>query len=139
MIFPCQFQRRMRHGYALMVVLVLLAVVFAGLGLLLERLIIQQRTSQNFARKLQAQSLAEAGLDRAVAQLSADRQFAGETWQAAVVGHALDATPARVVIAVQPAERAGNVEVTVTATFPDHPTRRAQVVRRTQIRLPAAD
>jgi type II secretory pathway component PulK len=131
--------RHHRRGYALVVVLFLLAVVFVGLGLLTQRLIVHQRNGQNFARKLQAQSLAEAGLDRAVAKLSADREFAGETWQPAVIGHASDATPSRVVVEVQSGELVGTFNIAVTATFPDHPTRRAQVVRREQIRLPAAD
>lgn len=131
--------RHHRHGYALFVVLVVLAVVFVGLGLLMQRLIVHQRNGQSFARKLQAQALAESGLDRALAKLSADREFAGETWQPLVVGHAADATPARVILEVQPAELVGRFNITVTATFPDHPTRRAQIVRREQIRLPAAD
>jgi type II secretory pathway component PulK len=131
--------RSQRRAYALLIVLILLAVVFVGVGLLVQRLAMQQRGTKELARRLQAQSLAEAGLDRAFAKLTTDRNFAGETWQPQVAGHAAAAELARVDIRVQPSDEAGIVKISVTALFPDHPTRRAQVVLSRPIRLPATD
>lgn len=139
MMFQHPTSRRHRRGFAMLIVLVLLGVVFVGASLLIQRLALQQRGTKELGRRLQAQSLAEAGLDRAFAKLTADRQFAGETWQPMVSGHSAAAEQARVEIAVQPTDAAGIVKVSVTVQFPDHPTRRAQVVRSRSVRIPAAD
>lgn len=128
-----------RRGFALFLVLVLLAVMLLGLSLILQRLVARQRATQELARRLQAESLAEAGLDRALVKLAHDGKFFGETWQPTILGHSANTQPARVEIVVQPADDAGAAMVTVTAQFPAHPTRRAIVVRSRSLRIPAAD
>lgn len=61
--------------------LVALVVVAAVLGSTLRLLATQQRAIVGERNAAQAQWLAEAGLERAAAQLAADPNYSGETWE----------------------------------------------------------
>ena len=127
--------RRGRRGFAMAAMLALLAVALLGVSLLVQKMAAQERAMRGQAQKLQAQVLAESALDRAAAKLSGNREYQGETWQPTVSGAPANAQTARVVIAVQPGQGENEFEVTVTSQFPDHPTRRAQVVTNRQLRI----
>ena len=126
-----------RRGVAMLLVLAILAVVLVSAGALLQRIVAQERATRGIANKLQAQLLAESAFDRAFVKLTADRKYAGETWQPTVTGLSAKAETASVTIVVKAADTAGTFEVTVTARCPDHPIRRAQVASSRQLR-PAA-
>lgn len=135
-------QRRtspVRRGVAMLVVLAVLAVILVSTSVLLQRIVSQERATRGIAQKLQAQLLAESAFDRAFARLTADRKYAGETWQPSVTGLSANTEQARVTIAVQAADQADVFQVTVTALCPDHPLRRAQVASSRQLRFPAPE
>ena len=87
-------------------------------------------TAHDLARislwNLQAQWLAESGLERATAQLAADADYSGETWN--IPAENLGAADAGTVkIEVAPAQANGKGRlVKVEATFPDDPIDRVQ-------------
>ncbi len=126
-----------RRGVAMLMVIAVLAVVLISTSVLLQRIVAQERATRGIAQKLQAQLLAESAFDRAFARLTADRNYAGETWQPTVTGLSANAEQARVTIAVQAAEAPHTFQVTVTALCPDHPIRRAQVASSRELRIPA--
>lgn len=124
-----------RRGIAMLMVLAVLAVVLVSTAVLLHRVIEQERSTRGIALKLQAQLLTESAFYRAFAKLTADANYAGETWQPIITGLSAKEENARVTIAVQAADEADVFHVTVTALCPDHPIRRAQVVSRKSLRL----
>ncbi|WP_435016124.1 hypothetical protein TA3x_003684 [Tundrisphaera sp. TA3] len=133
---------RSRRGLVSAVVLVTLLVIgIIGAGLLRAAL---SRRGEAMAeeRKLQAESLAEAGLGRAAARLDADPNFAGETWD--VPASDLGGRGAgRVAIRVEPIADAPNRRtVSVQAEYPAGSTYRARRSRSAAIELrptPAAE
>jgi type II secretory pathway component PulK len=78
---------------------------------------------------LQAQWLAESGLERAVAQLAADADYSGETWNipAQDLGGA-DAGTVKIEVKPAPAGGKGRL-VKVDAAIPDDPVDRVQYSR----------
>lgn len=126
--------RRVRRGFTMLAVLVVFGIVLVSLSVLLQRLLVQERETRTLQQKLQAQALAESALDRALTKLTADRRYQGETWQPAITT-AAGKTAAKVVIAVKVGSQENQFDVTVTSQFPDHPTRRSQVVSERQIKL----
>jgi Tfp pilus assembly protein PilX len=125
--------RTARRGAALMVALVTLLVVMLLTAAVLRSLIASHRQTRLNQYELQAQWLAEAGLARAAAQLANRPDYTGETWQATTSDSPSAETTGIVKIAIQPSNRAGERVVTVTAQYPDHPLRRATVVRERTI------
>jgi hypothetical protein len=86
-------------------------------------------------RRLQAEWLAEAGIQRALARLAADSGYAGETWE--VSARDLDSTEgARIAIAVErvPDDR-GRRKIRVQADYPRDPPRRARYSRQIVLEL----
>ncbi len=114
--------RSPRRGGALIIALVLLTVA-SLLGVVVVRSVIAHaRQLQRTPRRLQAEALVEAGLNRAAAQLATSPDYAGETWRitAADLG---DRFAARVDIRRDPAG------LTVTVLYPDRLTDRVQLTR----------
>jgi Tfp pilus assembly protein PilX len=109
---------RGRRGAVLVVVAVCLALAGVLLLAVTRQAALTRRSTQSSQRRLQAQWLAEAGVERAVARLAADRAYTGETWSIAT--HALDGQhDAEVRIKTQPvAGRAGRSAVHVEADYP---------------------
>ncbi|WP_254507001.1 hypothetical protein [Anatilimnocola floriformis] len=132
------FRRQRRRGFVMLAVIAVFGIVLVTLSVFLQRLLVQERETRSLLNKLQAQALAESALDRAAAKLNGDRKYQGETWQP-TLKNAAGTTSARVVIAVTPGSPENQFSVTVTSLFPDHPTRRAQVVSERQINLRPRD
>jgi hypothetical protein len=97
----------------------------------------QREQVRDQERGLQADWLAEAGLQRAIARLGADPSYTGETWE--IDARALDsADPATIVITVErPADDSRRRTVRARADYPRDPPRRARRTR--QITTLAAD
>ena len=72
-----------RRGVALLTAIVCLAVIAIIGGVLVKVMVAQRQQTRIEERKLQAQWLAEAGLERAAAKLADSKDYAGETWQIA--------------------------------------------------------
>ena len=80
-----------RHGVILVAVLVCLAVVGSFAMSLLRTAAARRRGAEAQQWRLQAQWLAESGLERAAVRLNADPRYAGEVWTpppAELGGHA---------------------------------------------------
>jgi type II secretory pathway component PulK len=69
-----------RRGAILIVALVCLAVAAVLFVVLAKQAATEHRVSQSRQWAVQAQWLAEAGVERAVARLAADAAYNGETW-----------------------------------------------------------
>lgn len=125
-----------RRGFMVIVALVCVAVV-ALMGLSALRMLVEERRHLRAqAWELQAEWLADAGMQRAEAMLAAGGDYAGETWLVPPEDlggeHA-----ARVQIAVETiADRAGTRRVRVVADYPDDPRLRARRTLETVVAAP---
>jgi type II secretory pathway pseudopilin PulG len=80
MMIRSQPRRRGRRALTTVAVLVCLVVISLILAALLKVGLAQRLQVRNQERNLQAEWLAESGIDRALARLAADRNYAGEEW-----------------------------------------------------------
>src|SRR5262245_61951545 len=96
-------------------------------GAVMQSLLADLRESRQTATELQAQWLAEAAVDRALAQLATDGKYEGETWRASIAGapdeENIDVGVAEIRIE-RPGSEAKTARLTVNARYPDHPWRR---------------
>jgi hypothetical protein len=72
-----QFQKR---GVVIIPVIVCVVIIMLMSGALLRRVLMERRQARVEERWLQADWLAESGLERAWARLAADEDYRGETW-----------------------------------------------------------
>jgi hypothetical protein len=72
--------RRSRRGLTTVAVLVCLVIILLISGVLLKIGVAHRDRVRAIERSLQAEWLAQAGLDRAVARLASSAGYAGETW-----------------------------------------------------------
>ena len=106
-----------RRGAVMIIVLVLFAVTFAFAGIWAKRLLAEHRGQRRSEERVQAAWLAEAGVRRAAAQLSADADYQGEEWP--VDAKELNrAKPASVLISIQPGDSPGQVRLVARARYP---------------------
>ena len=118
-----------RRGAILVVVLVCLAVAAALFLVLAHQATGERRALTTHHWNVEAQWLAEAGVERAVAQLGTNADYTGETWNipAAELGGS-DGAAVRIraeKVADHPDRRAVHVE----ADFPDDPQHRCRQVK----------
>jgi type II secretory pathway component PulK len=83
-------RHRRRRGVALMIALAVLTLLLVLAALLTRAAVHGQRETRFQERRLQADFLAEAGLERAVAQLQKVPQYPGETWHVSASDSGLD-------------------------------------------------
>lgn len=94
----------------------------------------QQRQVRREQIRLQAEWLAEAGLERGAARLRRDPAYQGEQWQ--IPPEQLDGRHSALVqITVRPDEETDRATTLNTvATYPEETEHRAQVTRQTSVR-----
>ncbi|MBL8849427.1 MAG: hypothetical protein JNG89_07075 [Planctomycetaceae bacterium] len=116
-----------RQGAALVVALICLLLVSMLSAVLIRTALAQRDQLQRDAWQLQAEWLAQAGLERALVRLGSDPAYTGETWQTA----AGDGKPiGRVDITVAAADDgAGGRLLKLSVNVPDDPVNRAHVER----------
>ena len=91
-----------RRGIAAIIVIAVLAMTMAFAGVWARRIVMERRAARRAEEQQQARWLAEAGVRRAAARLSADPASAGETWLIAAAE--IDRpSPAEIEIVVEPA------------------------------------
>jgi type II secretory pathway component PulK len=126
-----RFPRR-RTGVVLIVILVCLAVAAAISLTVLKQAALERQAAQLNRRSLQAYWLAEAGVERAVARLAADRKYTGGTWTIAVKELAPDehaVVKIRVEsIAGQPERRSVRVEANYADASENHGRQEKQII-----------
>lgn len=69
-----------RRGIAAIIVIAVLAMTIAFAGVWARRIVMERRAARRAEEQQQARWLAEAGVRRAAARLSADPAYTGETW-----------------------------------------------------------
>jgi Tfp pilus assembly protein PilX len=122
-----------RRGAALITAIVCLAVIAAICGSLIKVVHAQRLLTRTEERKLQAEWLAEAGLERAAAKLARSQDYSGEIWQVAATEFAGRGSGSVKItvekIADQPAKRV----VRVQADFPADSDDRARLSKQTVV------
>ena len=124
-----------RHGATLIVAMICLLLVSMLSAVLVRTALAQREQLERDAWQLQAEWLAQSGLERALAKLDMDAAYTGETWRpagedSAVIG--------RVEILVAAAtEGSGGRVLKLTVDVPDDPVNRAHIGR--EINLPEVD
>jgi len=125
-----------RRGIAMAMALAALLAVMLVAGALIQSLLASHRQSKRYATELQAQWLAEAGLDRARAQLATNSDYVGETWPAGVGG--AESEVGEVTIRIEPAAASSPGKLVVEAVYPPGEHDRI-LVRREMPLAPAGD
>jgi Tfp pilus assembly protein PilX len=118
---PDNVQSDPRRGFTMVLALVCLLVVATIGATTVRTLVSEHRQATRQQRQLQTLWVAESALERAAAQLAADPDYTGETWQIAAdeIG---GPWPAKAVIRVEPAASDETKQrVLVTAHCPDDP------------------
>jgi hypothetical protein len=129
-----------RRGMTTIAVLVCLLIITLISGALLKVGLAQRESDRDRERHLQAEWLAESGVDRALARLTFDRNYTGETWPIAAGELGLPERPATaespgqvdrsaaiVTIAVEPiVGEANRRRIRVQADYPPEPPRRSR-------------
>jgi type II secretory pathway component PulK len=122
-----------RRGVVLIVVIVCLMVAAAmGVGFV-RQIAAERQAVRAMQTRLQAAWLAEAGVERAAAQLADDSAYAGETWN--IPAAELSASDAAVVrirvenVVGRPERRA----VAVEADYPENSALRARQTKRVMV------
>jgi hypothetical protein len=121
---------------ALVLVLACLTAVMVLFAAWLRILATEHRHIRAASHSVQAEFLADSGVARAVAQLAANANYTGETWQidARTLAATAGATVTIRVAAVGDQPRARRL--TVAAEFPSTGTQRARRTRQITIELP---
>jgi len=128
---------RDRRGAVLIVILVCFAVAAAVFALIASQSVVARRAAEKQLWTAQAQWVAEAALERAAARLTAEANYAGETWTipaAELSGE--DGAVARIHIEGV-ADRPNRRLVRVEADYPDAPVHRSRWATQVMIDRPA--
>ncbi len=130
-------RRKVRRRAAVMAAaLVCLLVVMLLGGTLVRAMLLDHRQAKTELRQLQALWLAESAAALAVEQLQADREYAGQTWRAAVGdrSHSIGIAEIEVLpVDQQPRQRI----VRIRSTYPDDPVERIVIDNEITVTLPA--
>ena len=123
------------RGFALLLVLVCLAIASAMLVSIIKSSAAGRRFSGRRASRAQAIWLAESGIERAAGKLAADADYRGETWLVPAEQLAGD-HDAAVLIQVGPdPEDPKRRLVSVRADYPNHPLHRARQSKQATVQL----
>ena len=115
-----------RRAFALLAVLIALAVVAVLVTGWIGSGIGRRAHARQAEQRLQADWLAESGLDRAAARLAANASYTGEVWN--IPGKELSGPDgATVDIRVAPTGDSAKKRVTAVADYPADPQRRSRV------------
>jgi type II secretory pathway pseudopilin PulG len=121
------------RGLTAVAVLVCLIIITMVAGALLKVTFAQRDETRVQERRLQAQWLADAGIQRALARLDADPGYSGETWE--IPARDLDsADGAAVAITVTPAPGdPKHRQIRVQADYPRNPPSRARSTKQIRV------
>ncbi|MCE5267324.1 MAG: hypothetical protein LLG00_05510 [Planctomycetaceae bacterium] len=125
-------ERRPSRCGAILIIIMVCFTLAAAMFVVLARLALTAREAADTQQwSLQAQWLAEAGLERAAVRLAGQPTYTGETWT--ITASELAAKNAGVVrIRIEKvAGRAAQHRVTVEADYPDDPVHRSRCTKQT--------
>jgi len=128
-----------RRGITLVVVLLCLFVVMLLGAALLKIALAQRGINRDLERSMQAEWLVESGLERALARITADRDYTGETWSisAADLGLSEEGLPGNsaqkpltagvvTIVVDRPASKTNRRRIRVQADYPRDEPRRSR-------------
>ncbi|HET6425617.1 MAG TPA: hypothetical protein VFG20_18150 [Planctomycetaceae bacterium] len=121
-----------RHGGALIVVIIALAVASMIGATLLQMAFTQRRQQQHDRLRVQAGWLAEAGLQRGLLQARRSAEYRGETWTIEVPGRG---TPQTAEVEISVTEETPRI-VTAVATYPTKTAFRARIRNAAPLETP---
>jgi len=127
-----------RPGLTIVAVMLALSILVILCGVMLRTTAVRRLAARDSERRLQAEWLAESGLERGLARLAADPAYKGETWSLtpADLGRPAGHTPAeaaRVAITVESTPSHDSRILNVVALYPlDQPVR-ARASRQLEI------
>lgn len=130
---------RERRGVVLAVALVVFLLCMAIVCTLLQGVINHERQVRDHRQLDQAHWLADAGIDRAIAQVRQSDKYRGETWKVSAddLGGISDGKVAITVQAVD--EHPGELRILAQADYPDDDVHRVRQSRETTIRLKSSE
>jgi Tfp pilus assembly protein PilX len=123
-----------RRGSALIISMICLVLTSVLTVSLVQIVLLQRSQVERDEWQLQAEWLAESGLDRAVAQLAANESYHGEEW----LPQPTDAPSplGRVTITIDRTAKDSGLLVTAVADVPDDAEERARVRKTIKIKTP---
>lgn len=121
-----------RAGAVLIVAIVSLIVTSLILASLVQLAAICHQQERAEQIRLQAQWLAESGIERAADRLAADPKYAGESWQIAATDFDSGAE-GKVEISIA-AETNGNQKITAIAIYPSNASNFAKITKQVTFR-----
>lgn len=133
-----QHPSRDRRGAVLVVALICVMLATAILGSVLQITLSCRRQVRQQARAVQSAWLAEAGVERAAAQLRVDPAYTGETWNipAEQLGGP-DGGAVTITVAEKSADSGPQI-ITVRADYPSGQTLRVRTTKQIEIILPTS-
>jgi Tfp pilus assembly protein PilV len=116
---------------------VTLLVITSIMGSIMHALLTELRQTRQTAIQVQTQWLADAAVERAAARLSADTNYAGESWQVDLPG-SNSATESRgtVEITIERGDNEKSTRIVVHANYPDDSRRRVSAQRAVSVSTP---
>jgi type II secretory pathway component PulK len=128
-----------RRGLALAVALVAFVAAAAILFTVLRTMVNHERALRDEQFTVQARLLAQAGLDRGLANLRHSVAFRSETWRLEP-SELNDIGPAEVQISVEPvADQTNEFQISAAADFPSGAEHRAHQTQTAIVRLPKSE
>ena len=127
----------MLHRRGALLAAALVAMVVAGSILLsiLQTVVAHHRQTFTHRQQVQAQWLAQGGIDRAVAQLRSSSEYRGETWNVPE-DELSGSAPGKVVIRVEPlADEPNALQISAQADYPSDTDHRARQTREVVVHL----
>jgi Tfp pilus assembly protein PilX len=127
-----------RDGFVVIAVMVALVISVTLFGLWARAAVREHQEISSQALRIQATRLAEAGLQRAIAQRTADAQYAEETWIIPATDLAgTHAAEVRILITLDASGTA--LVVKAVAEYPTDEVRHAQVTKQIEIAIPSRE
>jgi Tfp pilus assembly protein PilX len=124
-----------RRGAILAAALLAFFAATAILFAVLQSVVSHHRQLRNQLVQLQAQSLAQAGVERALAQLRATNAYHGETWKIPAEELNDDSNAAVEILVEAVSDHPNDRHIQITAAYPDDPIHRAQQSRELIVHL----
>jgi type II secretory pathway component PulK len=124
-----------RRGSALVAAIVALSVAAVVLFNVLKATLDQHRQMRTHRQTVQADWLATAGIDRAIAQLQKSADYTGETWRIAAE-ELSDTAAAEVSIRVADADESNQRKISVQADYAADNIHRSRKTKQTVVRVP---
>jgi type II secretory pathway component PulK len=126
-----------KRGSGLVIALVTLLVVTSIMGSIMHALLTELRQTRQTAIEVQAQWLADAGVERAAARLAANPSYERETWKVDLPdSSSVPESHGVVEVKIERGVSEKTAQIIVHANYPDESRRRVSAERIVSVSLP---